>query len=222
MNHRIDQLFTQLDTWRKFPAYALERRADIYFALYMKEIFNYKFGKDLEMVLPEFPVRIGSIDENALVPNLSKKIDFVGICQSTNEVFLIELKTDMRSRRESQDEYLLKAQELNIPGLVDGILLIYKATKQKTKYNYLIEELILLGWIKKESKPFINISTPYKVSIIYIQPINEKEDVDVVTFDDIIEVLKTKEDEFSKRFAESLDKWKKNPNLKSKTNFRNV
>jgi len=34
----IDELFDKLDEWRSLPAYQLERRADIFFAIYLKDI----------------------------------------------------------------------------------------------------------------------------------------------------------------------------------------
>jgi hypothetical protein len=35
-----DRLFDLLDDWRRLPAYQLERRADIFFALHMEEIIR--------------------------------------------------------------------------------------------------------------------------------------------------------------------------------------
>lgn len=34
---QIDTLFDRMDAWRHFPNYQLERRADIFFALYLPE-----------------------------------------------------------------------------------------------------------------------------------------------------------------------------------------
>jgi len=36
----IDNLFNLLDDWRTLPAYQLERRADIFFALYLDKILE--------------------------------------------------------------------------------------------------------------------------------------------------------------------------------------
>jgi len=44
----IDKLFNQLDDWRHLPAYQLERRADIFFAIYLIDIFKSKFNQDIE------------------------------------------------------------------------------------------------------------------------------------------------------------------------------
>jgi hypothetical protein len=142
----INDLFNLLDKWRLLPAYQLERRADIFFGLFLPEILKEKFKVEIDHIIPEFPVRLGSIDGSA--NNQSYKIDYLAVSKSANRVFLIELKTDMNSRRTVQDNYLNAAKEMNITGLIDGLLLIYKASRHKTKYNYLLKELVEVGWIK--------------------------------------------------------------------------
>jgi len=39
---QIDTLFNRMDAWRHFPNYQLERRADIFFALYLPEVLEAK------------------------------------------------------------------------------------------------------------------------------------------------------------------------------------
>jgi len=36
---KIEKLFDLLDDWRRLPAYQLERRADIIFAVHLEKIF---------------------------------------------------------------------------------------------------------------------------------------------------------------------------------------
>jgi hypothetical protein len=58
----INQLFKKLDAWRHLPAYQLERRADIFFSLYLAEVLQKRFSLEATPVLiPEFPCRYGSI-----------------------------------------------------------------------------------------------------------------------------------------------------------------
>ena len=58
---QIDTLFNRMDAWRHFPNYQLERRADIFFALYLPEVLEAKLGFAVRPELaPEFPVRIGT------------------------------------------------------------------------------------------------------------------------------------------------------------------
>ena len=61
MEQLITKLFDTLDDWRNLPAYQLERRADIFFAIYLEEIIQAKFNINIEFIIPEFPVRIGNI-----------------------------------------------------------------------------------------------------------------------------------------------------------------
>jgi hypothetical protein len=59
----IDTLFDLLDAWRHFPSYPLERRADLYFALYLPEVLETQFGFPVQpQLVPEFPLRIGTLD----------------------------------------------------------------------------------------------------------------------------------------------------------------
>ncbi|MCE5346020.1 MAG: hypothetical protein LLG13_07005 [Bacteroidales bacterium] len=208
----INEIFNKLDEWRFLPAYQLERRVDIFFALYLKEIIKKRFKEEIELIIPEFPVRIGNLYKNKRLdnPNLSFKIDYVGVCKESDKVFLIELKTDDGSRREKQDWYLEMAQKNNIVDLVDGILDIYKATSSKKKYDNLISLLTKINWIDK--KTMTNISHDSEIIILYIQPTAKDSGKNIVTFNNIIEYLSEHEDDFTKRFIQSLKKWINNPN----------
>ncbi len=208
----IDELFDRLDEWRGLPSYQLERRTDIFFAIYLKDIIRKKYNQTVDYIIPEFPLRIGNIysDFKLSNPNLSFKIDYLVVCNSTRKVFLVELKTDSNSRREKQDKYLTTAKKLNIKNLVDGVLKIYEATSSKKKYENLLNILSRVGWLNTETMS--NISTDYEVSILYIQPNPGKETEDVITFTDLIKYLSSNNDKLTTRFIKSLKEWTKNPN----------
>ncbi|MFV0536642.1 MAG: hypothetical protein ACK5M3_04625 [Dysgonomonas sp.] len=211
----IDKLFDSLDDWRNLPAYQLERRADIFFAIYLPEILKKRTNSSIDFIIPEFPVRIGNIynkPEKILTnPNLSFKIDYLAICQSENKVFFVELKTDDSSRRDKQDWYLREAKKKNIINLVDGILDINRATQAKKKYGYLLSKLETMGWIDKSTNT--NLSSNYDVTIVYIQPNRKEDDSDlIITFSEISEYLSEYTDPITKRFCKSLTRWTNNPN----------
>ncbi len=44
----VDSLFDRLDAWRHLPNYQLERRADIFFSLYLAEALEEKYGTDTQ------------------------------------------------------------------------------------------------------------------------------------------------------------------------------
>lgn len=195
----IEKLFSLLDKWKNLPAYQLERRADIFFALYLPEIIKKKFNCEVIEIIPEFPVKK---NEN----NRSEKIDYVVVCE--NKVFFIELKTDINSCNEQQERYYSRAKENNISKLVDGILEIYQATNSKKKYNHLLDILSSIGWVKDKE----NTSHDYEIEIVYIQPSQDRLNKTIILFDEIINYLSDKEDVLSKRFLKSLNDWKLNKN----------
>ena len=40
----IDRLFDRMDRWRHLPSYQLERRADLFFSLYLPEVLQKRFS----------------------------------------------------------------------------------------------------------------------------------------------------------------------------------
>lgn len=208
----IKKVFDLLDDWRKLPAYQLERRADIFFAIYLDKIIKSKYHKTIKLVIPEFPVRAGDVIHNHKRPDLSFKIDYAAICDDDKTIYLIELKTDQGSRRQEQDEYLNKAKQMNISGLITGVIKIYHATDQKykKKYDYLLDKLSELGWIKRENMELRNTAKEYDITVVYIQPRNEQNHSDTISFDDICSYL-TEQDDLTIRFVKSLKEWRQNP-----------
>ena len=52
---QIDALFDRMDSWRHLPNYQLERRADLFFALYLSKALEAKLGFPIRPELvPEF------------------------------------------------------------------------------------------------------------------------------------------------------------------------
>jgi len=210
---RIEKLFNLLDDWRKLPAYQLERRADIFFATYLPDIIKNEFGVDIEFIVPEFPVRLGHVFPKNQInnPSRSYKIDYVAVSNKSNKVFLIELKTDDSSVRESQIHYYNRVRDENIKYFVDGILEIYKDTKAKKKYDHLLSHLSQIGWIdtiQLKNK----IDHNYEIEIVYIQPNDDKSGRTIITFEKIANELSSRQDELTKRFVQSLQRWIINPN----------
>lgn len=219
-NNKITELFDLLDKWRYFPAYQLERRSDIFFAIYLKTLISQQYKFQIDAIIPEFPVRIGTI--YTIESNESFKMDYVAVCQEKKKVFLVELKTDISSVRENQIKYFRRAQKINIKGLIDGLIKIYDATSQKNKYQNLLREVERLGWLTQTSHGIVNNDKAYEIDILYILPnkkqiehiseLQNDESFKVLTFDDIIRILKPYHDEVAARFIQSLERWKINPN----------
>jgi hypothetical protein len=208
----IDQLFDHLDNWRLLPAYQLERRADIFFAIYLPQILKEKLGnRAILKIIPEFPVRVGTIYPEIPI-NKSFKIDYMVI--SDKKVLLVELKTENNSRRVKQDEYLEKASEANIRNLIKGLIQIFEATTSKVKYGRLMRGFEELGWVKKVNNGWKNTSQNKEIEIVYIQPEKDRnnDEKSVISFDEVADIIEKNKSPVSTRFAESLRKWKRSSN----------
>ena len=215
----IKDLFDRMDDWRHLPKYQLERRADLFFALYLKDVLEIK-GFDIEdKIIPEFPVRKALIlGEDHQHKNYSYNIDYVAISRDGKKAILIELKTDLGSKRKKQDDYLTIAVNVGLNRLLEETLKICEATKAKEKYYNLLKLLESLGLITglEEKK---NMIANYKAAInnirvtnnieetllFYIQPSCEKSIN--INFKDYIDVLEDYDDCISKSFKASLKKW---------------
>jgi hypothetical protein len=85
--NRIEQLFDLLDHWRHLPAYQLERRADILFALYLPEFLSERLGIPIRAeMIPEFPVRLGTIYPETVDNNSSCKIDYLAFSVDGSQI----------------------------------------------------------------------------------------------------------------------------------------
>lgn len=204
----LDDIFSLMDEWRHLPSYQLERRADIFFAIYLPDILRHKLSVEPQSIIPEFPVRIGTIDSRRS-NHRSYKVDYVVKLEGSLEVLFIELKTDMQSRRGKQDQYLNMSKQRGMKEILDGVQLIYSATKQKKKYKVLLHQLKKADFIyHSDPYSFKIIDKDYKIKIVYIQPrATTSDDKIVISFEDIAEILEGKQDELSQRFAISLRDW---------------
>ena len=219
----IDTVFNRMDAWRHLPDYQLERRADLFFSLYLPEVLEAKLGfRVSDQIVPEFPVRIGTIYPERQ-NHQSKKIDYVALSADGSKAILVELKTDGSSRRDSQDEYLLASRDAGFTALLQGVLDIFPATNSKQKYFALLEllESMDLLRIPVEMKEIMARPNPRGVAaaskgveviksvtdsiIVYVQP-NGRGD-DIISFEDFRMVVERHDDPLSRRFATSLSEW---------------
>ena len=143
----IERVFDLLNRWRHLPAYQLERRADIFFALFLPEVLQKHLAeqgvhvKIDDTLIPEFPIKKSG-------GNQSTKADYLALSLDRKRAFLIELKTDMDSRRKDQDRILKNAAEGRLCDLVRDVIEICRATKERVKYVHLIENLLQLGLVE--------------------------------------------------------------------------
>jgi len=195
-----------MDRWRHLPAYQLERRADIFFSIYLSDILAAKLNIEAEGIIPEFPIRIGTIQPE-LLTNQSFKVDYLVKAKDSNKIILIELKTDDGSRRDKQDVYLERAQQTGFIKLLEGVGDIYRATTSRKKYRYLLDTLHGMGFITLENNIPKVIPNNYTIDIVYIQPNNYEALSNIISFHEVAQIIGRHEDELSSRFARSLMTW---------------
>lgn len=210
----INQLFNLLDNWRLLPAYQLERRADIFFALYLEHIIGDLLNLKVLKIIPEFPIHKKTLNEGDT--NQSFKMDYLVVCET--KVLFIELKTDSSSINGKQHHNLKQAKDANISKLIDGLLEIYKATKHKVKYARLLEQLAeeKINWLKFQEPNWVNICTNQAIEIIYIQPNLEEntKGYSILPFEDVASSIEKISSYMALRFAKSLRSWQVNPDKK--------
>ena len=187
----LNDFFGLLDKWRHFPAFPLEPRSEALFALFLPTVLQESKCVGVEVkpqVIPQFPLKH---DCN----NQSDKVDFFALSEDGQRGFLIELKTDMDSRRETQDDYLTRAVEKDMDKILCDLKKIVQSSTEKRKYFYLLNALSELGLIKLQGdlKNMIypsNVrgvngrigeieilkSSKFMPEVVYVQPYQSEED----------------------------------------------
>ena len=214
----VRAVFNLLDRWRHFPSDQLERRADIFFALYLPGILKHALGVTVDpRVIPEFPIR----KEHS---RRSTRADYFLLSKDRSSAFLVELKTEMRSRNRRQDAYLAAARDRGLQQLLSDIPIVAEASKEQAKYVHLLSALEEMGLvalpadigdyafpevrrgITKRIREVQVVASESKVEVVYLQP-NESMDDRVISFRAAAEYLDTLDDPFSETFATYVRRW---------------
>ncbi|MCA9547394.1 MAG: hypothetical protein KC613_23485 [Myxococcales bacterium] len=217
-------LLDRLDRWRHLPDYQLERRADVFFSLYLPEVLGAHFGAAFDPTLvPEFPVRLGLI--HGTPSNQSFKVDYLALSADRSALWLVELKTDPGSRNTTQDENMQGAVAAGAAALLQGVVHIARASKHKQKYGHLLAALAGLGLLRVPGDLWdilypdvrrgltarlgdIRVApgvAQMTVRLAYVQP--EAHHPGEIGFDTVAAVVERHLDPLSQRFAASLRRW---------------
>ena len=151
----IEQIFKNLNRWRHLPTYQLERRADLFFSLYIKEVVRSHLSRDIltggipveisDPIIPEFALK----QHNDLPKdsNNADRVDYLLLSETKDIAYLVELKTDEKSvMNAKQIKYLEQAKEKSFNEIVEGIIQMFQK-KRHVKYFNLLLELNNLGVI---------------------------------------------------------------------------
>jgi hypothetical protein len=221
----LDVVFRHLDRWRHLPAYQLERRADIFFSVYLKTVVEEFVGVPLEdEIIPELPIKRDLIWPE-LKTEKSVKVDYALFAKDRGRVFFVELKTDGGSRRDAQDHYLEMAKKMGFRPIVEGIRSILMKTSAHQKYHHLAVSLARLGFLNLPHdlashiypSPGPSLASrlceitvnplDVPIEVIYVQP--EKSTADrCIDFEHFAGHVARHDDPLSRLFAEHLRRWK--------------
>lgn len=220
----LNRVFQNLDRWRHLPAYQLERRADIFFSLYLKDVVEDFLETPLEdAIIPELPLKRDIIwPESA--SNQSVKVDYALFSQDREVVYFVELKTDAGSRRDNQDHYLERAAELGFAPFVEGIRDILQYTTAHQKYHHLARMLGELGFLAlpeeledliyprpqrgltKMLEQITVTDLRPRIEVIYLQP-EQTPGNRCIDFGLFASHVEKHEDDLSRLFAAYLRRW---------------
>lgn len=203
----INAVFDRLDHWKQLPSYQLERRADIFFSMYLPEVLDDVLGTPIDrIIVPEFPVKQSET-------NRSDKVDYVAVTADGRTLVYVELKTDDNSLRRSQFEYLIRAANRPPAQVLEDLQQINKASRQKTKYGALqsiLEQMDLAGPRRRypESSHVVLIQPKSEVRPWVTQMFaDEGIAFSVIGFHRFASFVSGHKDPISERFARSLRLW---------------
>ena len=219
--NQIEAVFANLDRWRHLPNYQLERRADIFFSVYLKGLMEEVTGVALDdVIIPELPLKRDATDQ-------SVKVDYALFAKDRSKVFFVELKTDGGSRRDQQDRYLLEASQDGFRKVIDGLCSIIRKTNAHQKYHHLMTALAGLGYVTMPGdireylyppRPGLSerlrrveaAGSKSSIEVWFLQPEKLPDDKfpNCIDFGRFAEFVDRHDDPLSKVFAAHLRKWK--------------
>jgi len=225
MRNEQAEIFSRLGRWRHFPNYQLERRADIFFSIYLVEYFQNLLKPTLQdIVIPEFPIKRDLVWK-APPSQKSVKVDYVLFAQDHSLVLFVELKTAIASRREEQDNYLDISAKRPFAEILQGVKEISIHTKYKQKYFHLLSDLSQAGFLTLpsdlESFLFPRVKRGVRrvleqiqilphspqTAVYYLQPDYYGQASNVISFNDFANFISKYDDEFTRLFTSSLGDW---------------
>lgn len=216
MNHTdaIETMLKNLDDWRHLPKYQLERRADMFFGLFVRKIVSEHLKVDIHpVIIPEFPYRIRTT-------NHTVNFDYVLFDSDVTKAYVVELKTEPDSASPGNNDYLDDLYNDNFANIISSLKSVMKATDQKSKYAHLLNKLSLLGisvddpCCSNDSKEWICLrksgNETIKIEIIYLAPKLKKPlnvNFNHILFTDAVKILEDSGGAVECHFASYLRRW---------------
>ena len=232
----LNDFFQRLDEWRHFPAFPLEARSEVFFALFLPTVLEAHFKKDgvkiKPQMIPQFPLRQNRLDPRTKKrTNHSNNVDFLALSEGCESAFLIELKTDMGSIDKKQICYLQRAKRRGMRKVLEDLKSVVQASKEKRKYYHLLSALSELGLMSlpgnlksniypeksgslKSSIDKISVLGSPRLEVVFVQPRPCKkkkvEGFKYIYFDEFADCVNN-QGKLGRQFACYLRKWIKDP-----------
>lgn len=234
----INDLFGLLDKWRHFAGFPLEARSEVLFALFLPTVLENCESVGIKVkphIIPQFPLRQNRIDPRTKKrTNYSDKVDFLALSEDGTRAFLIELKTDVSSRRGDQDKYLDNAIKTGMDGILRDLKDISKSDEKsiRQKYYHLLYAVSQLCLIELpcnlEDTMYadnsrgvydliddISILNTPALEVVYVQPYEHEDDGPddkhhYIYFDEFANCVE-RQGNMGGLFAGYLRKWEKDP-----------
>jgi len=212
MSVLIDEYFNLLEDWKRLPAYRLETRIDSLVGFALPKVIEAHIGFKVAALIPELPLRLGTLEPDCdpKRADLSYRLDFyVRTCCGQN--IFIEFKSDSKSRRPEQDNYLALAEAVGMRAIVDGIIRVSEVSPYKTKYDWLLSKLAKAGLVIYSEEGYRSSIDDEPIKSLYIQPrrLEGDEDKEILDFrmlsDLIVQCFPS--DELMTRLGVSLKRW---------------
>jgi len=216
----INDYFKTLEDWKLLPAYKLETRIDSIVGFALPEIIKDVKGYSVKAVIPELPLRVGTLlyeDKKRYdkkkwkqIANKSNKVDFYVLTECHKNLF-IEFKSDIGSLNDGQNGYLKKAKKCGMEKILDGIIKIASVTTYKNKYEHLLGKLNSCGLITGENGNIHPSAKQSIIDLIYILPTKPKKDIkqEIIYYETLADSISRsyKGSEMMERFASSIIEW---------------
>ncbi|NMO16106.1 hypothetical protein HPC49_17895 [Pyxidicoccus fallax] len=129
----ITELFARLAHFSAFPKYSVERRVDLFLALFIEEFLSDQYDAPVRIIAPEFPLKREA-------SNQSIHVDYLLRRDGPRPAWLfLELKTSADSFRDPQLEAYLRARAAGMPALLRDLHTIQRASDHREKYAHLLQ-----------------------------------------------------------------------------------
>lgn len=201
MDITIKQCMDNIGFWKNLPAYKAEPRVDWILALALPAYLEKKYNSKVQLLLPEFPIRKGTINSYVKKEqsNLSTKVDFYCLLEGNKHV-LIEFKTDNNSINNDQLETLKKLTEIEVLTILDGIKILRNHSESKAKYDIYINAL--------ESANAYNTPKDISFEALYVAPnVSGVAGVNTLNLSELCNILEESNDEFIRSLGKVVSTW---------------